>query len=160
MAAEQTIAEIECFERIFAGRDIRPQTAGPERSCGCESKARRNVRAKSVVSPLAAVWSLLPRRVPNDPAWGKSKARVPPEFESSSSVSTFQWGGKIHVCAHQSECGDHRTGSAERSLASSNAEQRLRSLRQWQAEIGKCRVWQLQPEKFGTLPPAPPARHY
>jgi hypothetical protein len=43
MDAEQTIAEIEWLERIFAVPDN--QTAERERSLGCESKTRRHARA-------------------------------------------------------------------------------------------------------------------
>ena len=57
MDAEQTIAEIESLERIFAVPDTRPLSA--ERPLGCESETRRFARAQSVVSPLAALWSLL-----------------------------------------------------------------------------------------------------
>jgi hypothetical protein len=54
---EQAIAEIEWLERIFAVLDTRPLSAS---DLGCESKARRDARAKPVVSALAALWCLLP----------------------------------------------------------------------------------------------------
>jgi hypothetical protein len=49
MDAEQTIGEIEFFERIFAAPNTSDLAA-----------ANRNVRSQPVVSPLAAVRSLLP----------------------------------------------------------------------------------------------------
>jgi hypothetical protein len=52
MDTEQTIAEIEWLERIFAVPDARPLKR--ERPRGCESKARRNAGAEPVVSTLAA----------------------------------------------------------------------------------------------------------
>jgi hypothetical protein len=39
----------------------------PERSCGCQSKARRETGAQPVVSALAAVRDLLPIRAPSTP---------------------------------------------------------------------------------------------
>ena len=57
MDAERTIAEIERIERIFELPDARPRARTTSR---LESETRQNARAQPVVSPLAAVWRLLP----------------------------------------------------------------------------------------------------
>jgi hypothetical protein len=54
MDAEQTIAEIEWLERIFAVPDTRPLS--PSRPLGCESTARRDASQQSVVSSVAELW--------------------------------------------------------------------------------------------------------
>jgi len=58
MDAEQTIADIELLERIFAVPDTRP--LGLSDLAASESQARRKTRAQSLVPTLAKLRNLLP----------------------------------------------------------------------------------------------------
>jgi hypothetical protein len=104
------IVPCKCRERIFAVPDIRP--LGPS-DLAAVNRRHDEMLAQSLWFRLwQRVWPLLRRRVPSNPARGNRKLEFLQNAYIPSSVSTFQWGGKIHVWAHQSECGDHRSSSA------------------------------------------------
>src|ERR1700723_3133466 len=123
MDAGQTIAEIEYLERIFAVPDIRP--LGPSDLAAANRRHDEMLAQSPWFRLWQRVWPLLPRRVPSNPARGNRKLEFHHNSNTPSSASTFQWGGKIHVCAHQSEYGDHRSNSAGRSLANRLAAQEI-----------------------------------
>ena len=78
------------------------QTAEPERSRGCESQARRNACAESVVSTMAAVWRLLPNRVADTPARpnrGLDAARTRTSPSSNGATTTYARHGRAHQSA-------------------------------------------------------------
>ena len=58
MDAEQTIAEIERLERIFAAPDTRPLS--PSDLAAANRTHDEILAHRPVVSPLTAVWRLLP----------------------------------------------------------------------------------------------------
>jgi hypothetical protein len=62
MEAEQTIAEIESLERIFVAPDPRPLSAS---DLAAANRRHDEMLAYSPWFRLAALWCLLPNRVPS-----------------------------------------------------------------------------------------------
>src|SRR5215472_17419974 len=92
MDADKIIAEIECLERIFVAPDTRPLS--PADLMAANRTARRYARAQSVVSSLAAVWCLLPSRVPCA-ATGRNRQLEVHKNLSTRTIKTTQ------TCQHE-----------------------------------------------------------